>query len=383
MANKILYVASTVGHLKSFHLPYLEQLSQMGWTVHTAGKGADEPLPGAERGFDISFEKSMLSLWNLAAVYQLILLLRRERYQAVSVHTTLAAFFVRLAVMLSGRRGQILVINTVHGYLFDADSPWLKRTIFLAAEKLTAGATDLLLTMNQQDTHIAQRHHLCRGEIIQIDGMGVNFGRFSPPSAAQRLQARERFQLPRSAFVMVYAAEFSKRKNQSELIRALARLPGHAYLLLAGTGGQLEQCRLLAAELKVDSRVVFAGFVPDVEACYQAADLCVSSSRSEGLPFNLMEAMHCALPVVATAVKGHEDLVQNGQTGFLYPYGDQEALCRNVSRLMQSPPLCLQLGWQGKENVESFGLESVLAGNMAILVSFFAQKGLAQAGAPV
>lgn len=378
MSNKILYAASTVGHLKSFHLPYLERLNAIGWTVHTAGKGADQPLPGVEQGFDISFRKNMFSPYNLIAVLQLIILLRRERYQVISVHTSLAAFFVRIAVLLSGLRKKTVVINTVHGYLFDDHTPWLKRIILLSAEKLTASTTDLLLTMNLQDTSIAQKHHLCRKDIVQINGMGVNFNRFYPPTATQRQQARERFQLPSDAFVLVYAAEFSARKNQSELIQAISSLPERTYLLLAGIGGKLEECQALASRLGVEDRVRFAGFVNDVETCYYAADLCVSSSRSEGLPFNLMEAMHCALPVVATLVKGHEDLVLDGENGFLYPFGNRSVLCQTITTLMQSPALCRKLGDHGLQCSEQYRLDIVLEENMALLASFFQKKGLAE-----
>ena len=366
MPKKILYVASTVGHLKSFHLPYLERLAQEGWTVHIAGRGADQLLPGAAAGFDVPFEKSMFSPKNLEAVRLLAGLLRREDYDAVSVHTSLAAFFTRLAVMLSGRR-DILVINTVHGYLFDRDTPLFKRTLLLWAEKLTARSTDLLLTMNRQDTQIAQSNHLCPGRIVQISGMGVDFSRFEPAGAGERLRARERFGLPRDAFVLVYAAEFSKRKNQEELIRTMALLPERVCLLLAGRGEGLEPCRALAEELGLSRRVFFAGFVPDVESCYHAADLCVSTSRSEGLPFNLMEAMSCALPVVATDVKGHQDLVLPGQTGFLVPYGDREALRARVEELMDTPALFMRLGCQAREHTAPYRLETVLEENMALL----------------
>lgn len=376
MPNQILYVASTVGHLKSFHLPYLERLSQEGWTVHTAGRGGDELLPGVERGFDIPFEKSMFSPKNLAAVWQLRKLLRKENYDVVSVHTSLAAFFTRLAVMLSGRRGRTAVINTAHGYLFDDATPQPKRSILLWAEKLTAPATDLLLTMNRQDTEIARKHHLCRGQVVQIDGMGVEFGRFSPADAGARLAARERFGIPREAFVLVYAAEFSKRKNQQALIRAFAKLPQGAWLLLAGRGDEQENCKALAQELGAADRVVFAGFVGDVESCYHAADVCLSTSRSEGLPFNLMEAMHCALPVVATDVKGHQDLVEQGKTGVLVPYGDEAGLCTCLTALMEDRAKCLELGYHGKQAVERYELSSVLEENMALMNRFFRERGL-------
>lgn len=378
MQNKMLYVASTVGHLKSFHLPYLERLSREGWTVHTAGKGGDEPLPGAQRGFDIPFEKSMFSPKNLTAVWQLRKLLRTQAYHVVSVHTSLAAFFTRLAVVLSGRRKHIAVINTAHGYLFDRDTPQPKRSILLWAEKLTASATDLLLTMNRQDTEIANRHRLCRGEVVQIQGMGVDFERFVPADVQGRLSARERFHIPHKAFVLVYAAEFSKRKNQQSLIRAFSRLSQDAWLLLAGRGDELESCKILAQELGVADRVVFAGFVPDVQCCYHAADVCLSTSRSEGLPFNLMEAMHCALPVVATDVKGHQDLVVEGKNGFLVPFGDEESLCRVLSGLMADRAKCLQMGDWGRNWVERYGLETVLEENMALLNGFFRRSGAVQ-----
>ena len=376
MPRKILYAASTMGHLNSFHLPYLERLSREGWTVHIAARGAEASVPGVEEAFDLPFEKSMFSPKNLRAVLLLIRLLKRERYDAVSVHTALAAFFVRLAVMLSGLRRDILVINTVHGYLFDRDTPPLKRTVLLWAEKLTAPATDLLLTMNQQDAEIARAHRLCAGETLPIRGMGVRLDRFCPADSTRRLQARRRFQLPQDAFVLVYAAEFSARKNQAELIRALPRLPERVWLLLAGRGAALEQCRDLAQRLQVGSRVVFAGFVPDVRACYWAADACVSTSRSEGLPFNLMEAMYCALPVTASQVKGHEDLIQEGETGLLFPFGDQARLCAQIRALLESPSLCMRLGYQAREEAARYGLDQVLEENMDCLNQFFRAHGL-------
>ena len=102
----------------------------------------------------------------------------------------------------------------------------------------------------------------------------------------------------------------------------------------------------------------FPGFVSDMENYYRAADVCVSSSRSEGLPFNVMEAMACGLPAILTNVKGHEDLVQQGVTGELYPYDDRQAFCRAV-RVMESDTVRRTYGEKAEKNVQKYGIDTV------------------------
>ena len=103
-SRKVLYAASTFGHLASFHKPYLSWLAEQGVTVHAAAGGKQVELPGVSRYIPVSFEKSMFSPRNFAAVVQLRRLIREEQYDMISVHTSLAAFFTRLAVMLCGRK---------------------------------------------------------------------------------------------------------------------------------------------------------------------------------------------------------------------------------------------------------------------------------------
>lgn len=284
--------------------------------------------------YPVSFEKSMFSPRNFAAVIQLRRVLREEKYDMISVHTSLAAFFTRLAVMTCGKQRPI-VMNTVHGYLFDRDTPPLKREILLAAERMTAPVTDWLLTMNRQDERIARQYRLGR-HIVQTDGMGIDLARFSRPSAPERTWLRRQLSLRDDQLVLVYAAEFSGRKHQSMLIEAMAELPERVVLLLPGRGAALDKCKALADRLGVRERVRFPGFVSNIEDYYRASDVCVSSSRSEGLPFNVMEAMACGLPAVLTNVKGHEDLVRPGENGELYPYDDRQAFCRAV-RVVSEP----------------------------------------------
>lgn len=354
--GKILYIASTFGHLASFHRPYLQWFDSQGYEVHAAAGGAPCDLEGVSRFIPLPLEKSMFSPKNLAAVWALYRLMKEERYEMISLHTSLAAFFARLAVFPLGKR-RPGVMNTVHGYLFDKDTRWTKQMLLLGAERITAPVTDWLLTMNRQDAEIARRYHLGEKQMC-TKGMGVDFARFTPPTQTQREELRQQLGLKPSDLVLIYAAEFSERKNQAMLIQAMQGLTENVILLLPGQGDLREACRMQAGRAGLADRVRFPGFVRDMENWYRAADICVSSSRIEGLPFNLMEAMACGLPVVASAIKGHEDLVCNGENGFLYPFGDVGAFSQAVKHLMEEK-LRQRMGESARHSVQRFGIERV------------------------
>ena len=385
--KKILYAASTFGHLRSFHVPYLRALSGEGADVVALASGNPKGLPEGIRYSEAPFTKSFTSAHNFAAAWQVARLLRREHFDLVLAHTSLAAFFVRLGVMLAGpsvRHRGLRVINTVHGYLFDEATPTLKRAIMLGAEKITAGVTDRIVTMNRQDTCIARRYHLCRGEVVQVDGMGVELAD-GIPTTEERAEARRRLRIPDNVFVLLYAAEFSKRKNQRMLIEALSRLSKEVVLALPGRGDELEVCRGLAESLGVADRVLLPGFVSGGLGDWRAAaDVCVSASRSEGLPFHVIEAMASGLPVILSHVKGHEDLVgtiegtdyqlQTGSTraigevedvssgcpGLLYPFNDVLAFCRCVEHLRNDPLLRYEMSEAAKKEAQRYALDRVM-----------------------
>ena len=133
MGRKVLFTASTYSHIVNFHLPYLRKFREEGWTVHAACGGAPMPIPDVERVIDLPFEKSMWSPNNFKAAILLSDEMRRESYDLIVTHTSLAAFFTRLA--LWGLEERPAVANMVHGYLFDDETPWLKRNLLLGAER--------------------------------------------------------------------------------------------------------------------------------------------------------------------------------------------------------------------------------------------------------
>lgn len=355
MGDKLLYTASTCAHILHFHLPYLAYFRERGWEVHVACGGPVRPIPYADEVLEVPFRKSMKSPQNFRAVSLLREKIKKERYALVSTHTSLAAFFTRLA--LAGLRDRPFVVNTVHGYLFDDQTPFLRRELLLSAERWTAPQTDLLLTMNQWDYETAVRYRLGR-EVAPVPGVGVDFSKLDGLSAPER-NLRAEYGISDDTFVLLYAAEFSKRKNQEVLIRAMERLPEGIVLILAGDGALREDCRKLADSLDLNHRIIFPGYAENMPDWYWAADAVVSASRSEGLPFHIMEAMYMGLPVVVSSVKGHTDLVRDGVTGLLYPYGDSAACAEQIMRLVGSSELQRQLGERARREVKQYDLERV------------------------
>jgi glycosyltransferase involved in cell wall biosynthesis len=159
------------------------------------------------------------------------------------------------------------------------------------------------------------------------------------PDPNRRRRWRQRHGLEPEAIVLTHVGRFAPPKNHALLIEAFAQVRAHTplYLLLVG-GGELEDAvRQQVAGLGLQERVRFLGVRADVPAILNASDVFVLSSRWEGNPLSVMEAMAAGLPVVSTAVGGVPELVREGETGLLVPSGDAAALARALQALVDDP----------------------------------------------
>lgn len=355
--KRILYCASTTNHLKNFHLPYIEALAQEGYQVTTCTE-SKELLLGATDFFIVPFCKSFFSLKNIQNIFRLHNFLKRDKFCTISVHTTLAAFIVRMAVFLLPKKQRPKVFYTCHGYLFSNKDGWHKWK-YLIPEKMCAAVTDVLMVMNQEDEQLAEQYKLCYGKTYFIPGMGVDFTQFDV--TVSKTELRRKNNIAKQDVLFVFAGEFSSRKNQKQLITAFMKAKNnmpYAKLILAGQGTLLNECTALVKQLQLEQSIYFAGYVEDISVLYQCCDVCVSSSKIEGLPFNIMEAMYCSLPCIASKVKGHEDLIQHGKTGYLYK--SETEFANYMTQLYQNMELRQQLGQAAKQEVEKYRQQNVL-----------------------
>ncbi|KHK01388.1 glycosyltransferase family 4 protein [Desulfovibrio sp. TomC] len=154
---------------------------------------------------------------------------------------------------------------------------------------------------------------------------------------------------------LVFVGRVVRQKGLDVLLDALSRLPAELdyRLTIVGDGPLRPELAERAAGLGLADRVAFAGWAAReaMPGLLGGADLFVFPSRDEGMPNAVLEAMASGLPVVATRISGNEELVGDGETGFLVPPDDAPALAHALARLLADPGLCRRMGAAGRERV--------------------------------
>lgn len=147
-------------------------------------------------------------------------------------------------------------------------------------------------------------------------------------------------------------------KGHGILLRAIARLRGYgvdATLTLVGAGPELGRLTGLARQLRLESSVVFAGAVgqDELPGLLRSADVFALASFSEGLPVVLMEAMASGVPVVATAIAGIPELIENERNGLLVAPGREDQMADAIRTIAENPGLAECLAKQARATVEA------------------------------
>ena len=230
------------------------------------------------------------------------------------------------------KRKRPRVINFVHGYMFPKMPKTLRDKIFLLCERALKKKTDYIMVMNSEDYGIAANYALALNGVKMTRGMGAKV------SASDYLPVELRRERKKDTkrFVICFIGELCKNKNQRMLICAMPkikiRVPS-AVLWLVGDGGSKENLRALAEELSITDSVRFWGHKSNPCDFIRAADLYISPSKKEGLPFNVIEALGCGKTVIASDIKGHRDIIEDGKNGFLFKTGDTARLAELVAEV--------------------------------------------------
>lgn len=282
-------------------------------------------------------------LWDLSVIRRTLDVCRRERVAVWHGHD----YKSNLLGLLVRRRHPMRLVTTVHGWVHHT---W-RTGLYYALDRWALRRYERVICVSDDLADECRRFGVPPERVVQIDN-AIDVEEF-----ARRLSladAKRRLDWPAERLLIGAVGRLAEEKGFDVLIRAVARLAAEGRdvgLAIAGDGPEHARLTQLVAELGVADRVRLLGFVADPTALYEAMDVYALSSRREGLPNVLLEAMAFEVPIVAARVAGVPKLVDDGASGLLIPAEDLDALVATLGRLCEDAALRRRLGQTGRETV--------------------------------
>ncbi len=315
------------------HICCLEELGAVGERLRDRGIPTHQMRSprGPDPGLPIRFAK----------------LLRREQFNIVHCHDSWAMYHSVLGCRLLG----VPLVQTRHGYLVNRSprqmhfnrlfGPWISEVVAVS----NAHRRDILRKERVPPSKVSIIHNgIVMHDMVAGRGPG---------------KIRRAFQWPEHDPVVGNVANVQAEKDQACLVMAmpevLKQVPGARLVIVGGFPDPKLAAELasLIEELGLGDHVKLMGSCSDARELIGDMTLFVLSSRTEGFPISVLEAMAAARPVVATHVGGIAEAVEEGRTGILVPSRDPQALAAAVSSLLRDPGRLAEMGMAGRRRAET------------------------------
>ncbi len=302
----------------------------------------------------VPMTRAFSPLRDLVALLSLARALRREKFTMVHTHTPKGGLLGQYAALLAGVP---LRVHTIHGLYFPAHASRRLRWAFVMLERVTMAFSAHNFSQNPEDVPLAIAERISRPEKLEFIGNGIDVREFDPQrrSIAHRTAIRESLGLTRDDLVVGTVGRLVREKGYQELLLAARivreRCCNVRFLIVGGPEPQKPDAITpeLARELGVTDVVRFLGHRNDVADLYSIMDVFALPSYREGFPRAPMEAAASGVPVVVTDVRGCRETVARGETGYMVPARDPEALAGAILALLEDQRLRERFGAAGRE----------------------------------
>ena len=290
---------------------------------------------------------------DLRALRDLRRAIRTFEPSIVHTHSSKAGILGRTAAHLEKIP---IVIHSIHGWGFTPLQSPTKRRLLVAAERWVAPWTDHFIGVSQANIDQGRDLSLL-GDDISLIRSGIDLSAFkdsSDPAPVGRGLG-----IPDGVRVVTQIGNLKPQKAPLDFVRVAAIVassnPG-VHFVIAGDGPLRGQVKDLADELGIADRLHVPGWWRNVPALLGATDVALLTSRHEGLPRAVVEALAAGVPVVATAVDGTPEVVRDGVNGILAPAGDIERLAAGVCTLLEDEDRRREMGEAAVLSLEAFDI---------------------------
>jgi len=345
VASEITVRAFLVGHLRALVEQY-----DVSVVVNTNNPSFLDDLGLQLRVIPLRIERNIAPLRDLAALFALIGLFRRERFDLLHSVTPKAGLLAMLAGKMAGIR---LRIHTFTGQVWATRSGFSRFLLKSMDRLLAACATHLLAdSVSQRDFLVAEGvvrkakvGVLAKGSICGVDSV-----RFHPDAAA-RQAIRKELGIKQKEVTFLFLGRLNRDKGVLDLAQAFTRLSGDCRLLFVGpdeAGMQAE----IESITEHHPHVHFVAYTDKPATYMAAADVFCLPSYREGFGSVILEAAACGVPAIGSRIYGVTEAIEEGKSGFLFPPGDVDALAGIMRRLLENSSLRVQMGEYARQRAE-------------------------------
>lgn len=376
--KKALMIASVASMIDQFNMDNIALLEQLGCRVDVAANflegsnTSDQRVAAFRRELEeagrrchqTDIPRSIFKVGSiLRSLRQVKALCQAERYDIIHCHSPIGGVVARLAAAKSRKQGT-KVIYTAHGFHFYRGSPRKNWLLFYPMERLCARFTDLLITINREDYALAKAK-MQAGRVVYVPGVGLDTKAFSGETDPAAL--RGELGLAPNDRVILSVGELSRRKNHRVVLEAVAKLADPTvHYLICGIGPEEEKLLVLAKALGVEKQLHLLGYRRDIPQILAAADIYAFPSLQEGLPVALMEAMAAGKAVVASDIRGNDDLLAGQPGGVLLDARDAEGFAQALGKLLSDPEGRGEMGNANRLRIRGFDRSVVNAQMQAL-----------------
>lgn len=317
---------------------------------------------------------------DFIAFIKILSIIKKEKPDIVHTHTAKAGTIGRIAAALS----RVPVkIHTFHGHIFYGYFDKWSTAFFLWVERMLSYFTDCIIVIsdNQKD-ELLIKYKIGTRQKYRVINLGLDLQRFSYTTMKQN-GFREKHRFKEDEILVGMIGRLVPVKNHRMFIRIIkhvrAYIPEEVFdrvkFVIVGDGPEKESLVGYAKSQGVSERIVFTGWIEDMAEVYSDIDIVALTSKNEGTPLSLIEALASGRPVISTDVGGVRDLI--GNTGILVDEGDEAAFSQNLSELIRSPDMRREIGLKGRGVVmEKFSKENLISQIEKLYEELLLEKGV-------
>lgn len=364
--GKILFISNISQKVSSFVTASISAAHDVGLDFYHASNwqsAADGQIEADEAAYnikinDIPVSRNPLALTNWKAYKALVQLIKREKIDYIHCNTPTGGLLGRFA----GKKCHVKkVIYQVHGFHFYKSAPKKNWLLYYPIEKWLARYTDVLITINQEDYALAKTKLKLRkdGKVYYVPGVGIDTTQYGIEKSA-RQKKRKELGLQDGDVALISMGDLIERKNYDVAIRAVAQTKNdklHYYI--CGEGPEEGILKDLAKQLEISNQIHFLGFRCDIKELLAASDIFLFTTKQEGLPRSMMEAMASGLPCVVSKIRGNVDLLENTEGGYLCDTNDVAAYGEKLNILASNADLRKEFGRNNLRAILKFSSETV------------------------